>query len=375
MYKFTQPTLIMDTRSLANIHLSFAGIVYNLGITAKIGCSLLSMFFMLSFLFNPLKPLAVTPGYLIPPNFWIWTLVTHPFIETQSLLFICSIAFIVVSSNALESSFGTAKLSIYYAIICVLSAVLSAMFYLFMYILTFNLDYLFGVHIAGLGGLLGGSLVAIKQAYSDHLVIGAIGLQVKDTTLLTLFALTALKLAGFLRGSYLTAYTFGVIVGWIYLRFYQNHSRGRGDQSEKFAFKYFFPVAVHGPIGLISDILYTFLLKVRICRKTVYRYDVGAPSNITLSLSGVNALDAERRRNKAIKALDERLKKSTSDSSAAAWPSLNDDEEASETGKEEASNASGNAKNGNESSSADGSASPDIVTIDMDSASPAENNS
>ncbi|XP_039271107.2 transmembrane protein 115-like [Styela clava] len=366
---------MMDTRSLANLHLSFAGVVYNLGITAKIGCLLLSMFFMLSFLFDPLKPLGVTPGYLIPPNFWIWTLITHPFIETNTILFICSIAFVVVGSNALEGSFGTTKLSIYYGIVCVSSAVLSALFYLFLYMLTFNIDFLFAVHVNGIGGLLGGALVAIKQAYGDHLVIGAIGLEVKDVPLLGFLVLIPLKLTGFFRGSYLLAYSFGAITGWIYLRFYQNHSRGRGDQSEKFAFKYFFPVAFQGPIGLISDIIYNFLLKLRICRKTVYRYDVGAPSNITLTLSGVNALDAERRRNKAIKALDERLKKSTSDSSAAAWPSLNDDDEGEESSeKKQIPSTNEISKNGHESSSADGSASPDIVTIDMDSPS-GENNS
>lgn len=177
------------------------------------------------------------------------------------------------------------------------------------------------------------------------------------------------RVLGLLRGSYLSCYIFGVLVGWTYLRFYQTHSRGRGDQSEKFAFKYFFPKVLQPTVGVTGDTLYNLLLKMKICRKTVYRYDVGAPSNIALTLSGVNALDAERRRNKAIKALDERLKKSTVDSSA--WPSL--DGEAKDVENDKAAISEPESKISHESSSLDGSTSPDIVTIDMENSSPVEN--
>jgi hypothetical protein len=37
-------------------------------------------------------------------------------------------------------------------------------------------------------------------------------------------------------------------------------------------------------------------VKVKICQKTVKRYDVGAPSSITISLPGTDPQDAERRR-------------------------------------------------------------------------------
>lgn len=286
----------MDARSLRSLHLSFAGMVYNLGVTAKAGSALLITFYLFSFLFDPMKPLAVTPGYLIPPNFWIWTVVTHPFVEVKIVLLLCSLLAVIVSSNFLESSFGTLNLLIYYAIVCVASAICSALYYFFAYMVTFNVDYLFDVHINGVGGLVGGALVGVKQLAGDQPLIGAVGLQLKDLTLLSFIGLLGLKLCGFLPGGYVLAYGFGALAGWIYLRFYQSHSKGRGDQSEQFAFKYFFPKPLQGPIGAASSILYKFLLKIKICKKTVYRYDVGAPSNITLTLSGVNALDAERRR-------------------------------------------------------------------------------
>ncbi|NWZ90164.1 TM115 protein, partial [Nesospiza acunhae] len=111
---------------------------------------------------------------------------------------------------------------------------------------------------------------------------------------------------------------------WVYLRFYQRHSRGRGDMSDHFAFATFFPEILQPVVGLVANLVHSVLVKVRVCRKTVKRYDVGAPSSITISLPGTDPQDAERRRQLALKALNERLKRVEDQS---AWPSMEDDEE------------------------------------------------
>ncbi|NXA25525.1 TM115 protein, partial [Ibidorhyncha struthersii] len=49
-----------------------------------------------------------------------------------------------------------------------------------------------------------------------------------------------------------------------------------------------------------------------------------APSSITISLPGTDPQDAERRRQLALKALNERLQRVEDQS---AWPSMEDDEE------------------------------------------------
>ncbi|NXR81525.1 TM115 protein, partial [Pycnonotus jocosus] len=108
------------------------------------------------------------------------------------------------------------------------------------------------------------------------------------------------------------------------LRFYQRHSRGRGDMSDHFAFATFFPEILQPVVGLVANLVHSVLVKVRLCRKTVKRYDVGAPSSITISLPGTDPQDAERRRQLALKALNERLKRVEDQS---AWPSMEDDEE------------------------------------------------
>lgn len=285
----------MNKASFQNFHFSLAGTLYKLSISAKFGCVILSLFFMLSFLFNPMNPLALTPGYIIPPNFWIWTVVTHIFIETRVAMLTITCAALIVAGNVLEPKWGTVKLLIYYAIVGITSGVLCGCFYLALYICTFNTIYLFNIHLYGSASVIAGILVAIKQKSSETMLIGSIGLYVRDIPLLYISVATFLSLLTIIRSTILPMSLFGTLVSWIYLRFYENNSRGRGDPSEHFAFKCFFPKVLQGPIGKITGPIYKFLLKVKICRKAKYRYDVGAPGNITLTL-GVNALDAERRR-------------------------------------------------------------------------------
>jgi len=65
-------------------------------------------------------------------------------------------------------------------------------------------------------------------------------------------------------------------------------------------------------------------VRCKICKKPVRRYDVGAPSGITISIPGADSQDAERRRQIALRALSERLNKS--EAAQSQWPSLEDPE-------------------------------------------------
>lgn len=77
-------------------------------------------------------------------------------------------------------------------------------------------------------------------------------------------------------------------------------------------------------MGLLAGLVHSALVKMKVCRKMVKRYDVGAPSSITISLPGTDPQDAERRRQLALKALNERLKRVEDQS---AWPSMDDEED------------------------------------------------
>lgn len=121
--------------------------------------------------------------------------------------------------------------------------------------------------------------------------------RLKAAPALVLLLLALLRLSGLLDSSApLASYSYGALSGWIYLRFYQRHSRGRGDMSDHFAFASFFPEALQPAVGLLAGLVHSALVKIKVCRKMVKRYDVGAPSSITISLPGTDPQDAERRR-------------------------------------------------------------------------------
>ena len=43
-------------------------------------------------------------------------------------------------------------------------------------------------------------------------------------------------------------------------------------------------------------VVHSFLVRIKVCKKQVRKYDVGAPSPITITLPGTDPADAERRR-------------------------------------------------------------------------------
>ena len=173
---------------------------------------------------------------------------------------------------------------------------LGAAAYFLTYAATFHVAYLFDVHIHGGLGFLAGVLVALKQTMGDSTVLRVPQVRMKAVPVLLLLLLAALRLATLIESPALASYGFGLLSSWVYLRFYQRHSRGRGDMSDHFAFATFFPEILQPAVGLAANLVHTLLVKVRLCRKTVKRYDVGAPSSITISLPGTDPQDAERRR-------------------------------------------------------------------------------
>ncbi|KAM9786279.1 transmembrane protein 115 [Neosynchiropus ocellatus] len=269
--------------------------------------------------------LGVTPGYLFPPNFWVWTLLTHGVVEQHLWGVVANVGIVMTCGRLLEPLWGALELLIFFAVVNVSAGLLVGLSYFLTYVATFDLDYLFDVHVHGVAGFLGGVLVALKQTMGDTAVLRVPQIRLKAAPALVLLLLALLRLSSLLSHSGpLAAYSYGALSGWIYLRFYQRHSRGRGDMSDHFAFASFFPEAVQPVVGLLAGLVHAALVKVKVCRKMVKRYDVGAPSSITISLPGTDPQDAERRRQLALKALNERLKRVEDQS---AWPSMDDEED------------------------------------------------
>ncbi|XP_005992721.1 transmembrane protein 115 [Latimeria chalumnae] len=302
----------------------FLAALASTSVVVKSICATVVVLYLLSFLVNTVYGLGVTPGYLFPPNFWIWTLVTHAVTENHIWDVLISLGTVVVAGRFLEPLWGALELLIFFAVVSVSVGVLGGFSYLLTYIATFNLDYLFDVHIHGMLGFLGGVLVALKQTMGDTIVLKVPQVRMKVAPMLLLLILLILRLIAIVGSNMLASYGFGILSSWVYLRFYQKHSRGRGDMSDHFAFATFFPEILQPVVGVVANLVHSILVKVKICRKTVKRYDVGAPSSITISLPGTDPQDAERRRQIALKALNERLKRVEDHS---AWPSLEEEDE------------------------------------------------
>ncbi|KAL2299722.1 hypothetical protein Nmel_012567 [Mimus melanotis] len=254
------------------------------------------LLYLLSFGLDTTYGLGVTPGYLLPPNFWVWTLLTHGLVEERAWGLAASLATLGAAGRLLEPLWGALELLVFFAVVNISVGLLGAFAYFLTYVASFHLGSLFAVRIHGGLGFLGGVLVALKQTMGDSTVLKVPQVRMKAVPMLLLLVLALLRLAALVESNVLASYGFGLLSSWVYLRFYQRHSRGRGDMSDHFAFATFFPEILQPVVGLVANVVHSVLVKVRLCRKTVKRYDVGAPSSITISLPGTDPQDAERRR-------------------------------------------------------------------------------
>lgn len=109
------------------------------------------------------------------------------------------------------------------------------------------------------------------------------------------------------------------MLSWVYLRFFQKREHGRGDLSETFAFQTFFPKPVASIVGVASAIIFVAFRPVLMSMQGSSGKGVssGAPSSERpLPQGSADPVDAERRRQRALRALDERISASKAEISA-----------------------------------------------------------
>lgn len=214
----------------------------------------------------------------------------------------------------IEPLWGQMEMMTFFAVVNIGVAVISTTFYLLLYMCTTNTDLLFSVHIHGLAGYIAGVSVAVKQIMPDLVLIKTpLGkLSNRNVPLIVFFLALIVWLVGLLEGTYPTMFLAGLLVSWVYLRFYQRHSNGsKGDMADYFTFASFFPNVIQPPIAVFSNTVYGCLVRAGICRKFIRRFDMANPTGITISVPGQDPHDMERRRQIALKALSERLSKSS----------------------------------------------------------------
>lgn len=325
--------------------------VLNSSIIVKSLCVCVFVGYFLSHNQDVVQYLSVIPGKLLPPNFYLWTLVTHSFIEFNIVELFADWFIILLYSKMLEPLWGSIECIQFYFIITFLAAISTSLVYFVGFALTFKEEYLFNMHIHGLGGLLGGFSVAIKQIMPDTVLINSsfIRLRQDHLPMLVILFSTFLYLVSLTDFPFIIMLNSGVFIGWIYLRFFQKHKNGtRGDSSSTFVYASFFPSQIQPFVAIISNTIFNLLVKVKICKPPQKRYNVagmgqggaGSQSHITITLPLMNpgastladSTDAERRRQKALKALKERLKKPNEDEDIQSqWGERAESQQSAET--------------------------------------------
>nr|CAG4639202.1 EOG090X06Q3 [Daphnia magna] len=313
-------------RNVPYLKQQLSALLGNTSSSVKIVCLVVLIGYFISYHEPAVRFLTVTPGYVFPPGFRIWTIFTHCFIEFHFWEVCVDVVTLGLCGKLIEPLWGKMEMLTFFTLINTSVAFFGIFFYLAIYMATFNTDVLFEVHLHGLSGYIAAVSVAVKQMMPDHVVIKTpLGKMTNRNVPLCVSLLSIiLYVVGLLEGAYPTMYTTGVVIGWLYLRFYQRHSNGtRGDMADNFTFASFFPTVMQPPIEICSKFVYNLLVGLRICRKPIRKYDVGGPTAITISLPGTDTHDAERRRQIALKALSERLSQQAD--SASTWPSLEED--------------------------------------------------
>ncbi|XP_058058875.1 transmembrane protein 115 [Anopheles bellator] len=262
--------------------------------------------------------LCVTPGFLMPPTFWIWTIFTYFFIEQHFWEVLVDLVTVGLCGKLIEPSWGQMEMLHYFAITNTGVAILTTFYYLFYSMITKDAEILFNVRIYGLAGMNAAISVAVTQIMPDHLIARTpLGkFSNRNVPLTVVIASILLWACGLLDGTYPAMFASGLYVSWVYLRFYQRHSNGtRGDSAENFRFASFFPNVLQPLIAVIANPVYLCCLRIGLVKRlSPQQSNSSSLQSVNVHLPGVDPHDMERRRQIALKALSERLSKTTDSS-------------------------------------------------------------
>ena len=217
----------------------------------------------MSFSERVMKALALTPGNVLPPNFWYWTFFTYPFLEAHIWNVIIDILVIFLYGNLVEPLWGAQEMLLFFVIVSVSVGICSTVYYFFAFLLLRSPSYLFEYQMYGLAGYVGAFSVAVKQTMPDHVIINSPFGKLRNRhvpSYVLLFAILA-RIIGIEPYTFPVMCGLGILTSWTYLRFYQRHSNGnKGDVAESFSLaRYFNLIDI---LYISCDFNYAFILQL-----------------------------------------------------------------------------------------------------------------
>ncbi|MFH4973774.1 hypothetical protein AB6A40_000483 [Gnathostoma spinigerum] len=259
--------------------------------------------------------------------FDIWRLFTHAFCERNPILLIWSLWCLYQSSSVIEPTWGISEFLRYIIIVQVLSSLFIAFGFFLSYTLWTAYAFFF-VKISGCPSVCAAVFVAIKQYLPDSVICAAPFGRIKSTHLPALAVLfsTTFAICGIVRAISVLQILFGIQVAWVYLRFFQAHDDGepRGDSSDHFTWATLFPSKLQPLAAVLSSFIFDILVRLKLCRPIVRHIDMEDLNSVSIVLPGLSSKDTERRRQKALRDLTERLSR-LQQAEGTNWLSMDDD--------------------------------------------------
>ncbi|VDP28542.1 unnamed protein product [Echinostoma caproni] len=203
--------------------------------------------YAVSFIPNAHMYLAITPGRLLAPNFWLWTLVTFSFFN-HSIFLLCSDLMTMFLLESFLSVYSWMELLTFCAFVNLVTGLITVTLLFIEYAITFDTDLLFSANVCGILALLGGITVVGRQMMGDKLLLDfPLGkIRQKHIPFMCFLTAVALRIAQIIGQVSFCMFTGGIIVAWIYLRFIQKHSN-------------------EPPIAIVSNTVYGAFVKLKIC--------------------------------------------------------------------------------------------------------------
>lgn len=238
----------------------------------------------------------IIPGLFFPPNFKIWTIVTHMFVEVHIWTLCCNLVIIFLYHQLLGPLWGLVEMHKFMLLNTVVSAIGAAAFYITYHMLTDQLDFIFTISIYGFSANIAGFCVAVKQIMPDQVLFTCHGLKLQNKhipSLLFIFVSIA-YIFHVVQFTFPVLYFFGLVSSWTYLRFYQKHSNHNyGDAADSFSFASFFPEPIQPLVAIPANKIHSFNMYVGICKRptkpnlvSLSNLESSNPLNFEISISG-----------------------------------------------------------------------------------------
>uniref|UniRef100_A0A6B2LAH8 Peptidase S54 rhomboid domain-containing protein n=1 Tax=Arcella intermedia TaxID=1963864 RepID=A0A6B2LAH8_9EUKA len=261
--------------------------------------------YLVGVVFDVSQYLALVPINFIPRT-WLWLIVTTGFYHTPGNLIelLLNVWVILYASPILEPFWGSREMFKIILISNIFAAVCTFFSRTLLYLLFSDKTFLF----SPVSGFFAGSLallVGLKQLWPDkELKLVTLSLRAKylPFTFLVASILISYISFGHGNGSFELA-LFGIVSSWIYLRYFHYRDGVKGDDTPQFNFSTLFPEPVQPTIDNILTLCGSLC-----CRKKKLQSLTGVNSNEAKYSILDSPEDVERRKNLALKILDDKLK-------------------------------------------------------------------